>query len=266
LSLAYVNGDILTAEEATVSIFDRGLAYGDGCFTTLRVSGGKPLLLEHHLERLRRDAWALYIEPPPQDELSGVCDEIIRHNPLAGGVVKLILTRGPAGRGPSTRGATKTTVVATVSELPPPRGPIRAVTLPDDRGPLAIHKTLNYLPNVLALRKAEEAGCEEAIFGREGSLIESVSSNLVGEVSGTLLTPPLDGRVLPGVIRRVLLESGAVEEGELPQDMEGPLYCVNSVRGVEAVRELDGRPLKRDSAIEKHLRAHSEPTSGVEPG
>lgn len=251
MSLAYIDGEILPAEEVTVSILDRGLAYGDGCFTTLRVVADEPLLLNYHLERLRRDARALYIQPP--DDLAGVCDEVIRHNSLSEGVLKLVLTRGAAGRGPSTRGATKTTVIATVSELPPPRSPLTAITVIDDRGSLADHKTLNYLPNVLALREAEEHGCDEAIFIRGGDLIESSASNLVGEIDGRLVTPPLDGSVLPGVIRRVLLESGVIKEGKLPAETEGPLYCVNSVRGVESVAELDGRSLFQNTNTEKLL-------------
>ena len=73
-----------------------------------------------------------------------------------------------------------------------------------------------------------------------------------------MLSPPLGGKVLGGVVREVLLEEGAIQEGaiqegDLPVDIPGPLYCTNSVRGIEPVVELDGRPLRSDSKIRSLL-------------
>jgi branched-subunit amino acid aminotransferase/4-amino-4-deoxychorismate lyase len=84
-------------------------------------------------------------------------------------------------------------------------------------------------------------------------LLEATTSNLVGEVGGSLLSPPLGGRVLGGVVREVLLEEGVVREGDLPADVSGPLYCLNSVRGIEPVVELDGWALRSDTEIQSLL-------------
>ena len=139
------------------------------------------------------------------------------------------------------------------SGLPGPRLALRAISVSEDRWPLVAHKTLNYLPNIIALRRAEEAGCKEAVFAREGLLLEATTSNLVGEIGGSLLTPPLGERVLGGVAREVLVEEGVVREGDLPADVSGPLYCLNSVRGIEPVVELDGQPLRSDAKIQSLL-------------
>ncbi len=88
---------------------------------------------------------------------------------------------------------------------------------------------------------------------RDGFLLEATISNLVGVVDGRLLTPPLGGRVLRGVIREVLLEEHVVFEGDLPAGATGPLYCVNSVRGVETVVELDDRPLPTNPELQDLL-------------
>ena len=150
-------------------------------------------------------------------------------------------------------------MIVTMSGLPEPRPPLRAITVPEVRGPLAAHKTLNYLPNVLGLAyQAEAAGCDEAVFEREGLLVETTVSNLMGVVEGELRTPPLDGTVLAGVARRALLEAGAVWEGELPSDLAGPLYCVNNVRGIEEVAELDGRRMGRNPELYELLTATLE--------
>ena len=48
----FLNGEFVSEESAMVSVFDRGLMYGDGAFETLRVYNGKPYLLDRHLGRL----------------------------------------------------------------------------------------------------------------------------------------------------------------------------------------------------------------------
>ena len=261
MNLVYLNGSYVPADEARVPVTDRGLAYGDGVFTTIRVSGGTSHFLERHLERLIRDATALYITAPPVGELEEACRGLISRLEMTEGVVKMTVTRGAGARGPSPKDVGDPTIVVTASDLPEPRSPLRAITVPDPRGPLAAHKTLNYLPNVLALQQAEAAGRDEAVFVRDGRLLEATISNLMGVVEGTPCTPPLDGTILGGVARHVLLESGAIREGELPADLDGPLYCVNNVRGVEGVAELDGRRMDRDSELHELLESVLEKQS-----
>ncbi len=245
INLVYLNGSYLPPSEARLPVADRGLAYGDGVFTTMKVSGGAPLFLDKHLKRLGRDAAAIRLAAPVT-EVEAACLGLIWRLAMEEGVLKTVLTRGTGPRGLSTKSVAEPSVVVSASALPEPRSTLRAISVPDERGPLAAHKTLNYLPNILALGLAEEAGCEEAVFVRDGLLLEATVSNLVGEVEGRLLTPPLEGRVLGGIAREVLLEEGAVGEGDLPADVWGPLYCTNAVRGVEPVTELDGRPLRLD--------------------
>ena len=253
MSLVYLNGSYVPEEEARLPVTDRGLAYGDGVFTTIRVSGRSPRFLEWHLERLLRDAAALYITAAPVEEYGEACRGLISRLQMEEGVVKITVTRGAGGRGPSPKNSGDPTVIVTASGPPEPRPPLRAITAPDARGPLAAHKTLNYLPNVLALQQAEAAGCDEVLFARDGRLLEATVSNLVGAVEGVPRTPPLDGRTLGGVARRALLEAGAIREGELPSGLVGPLYCINNVRGIEEVAELDGRWIPRDPELRRLL-------------
>jgi branched-chain amino acid aminotransferase len=252
LNLVYLNGSYLRPQEAYLPISDRGLAYGDGVFTTIKVLGGVPLFLGKHLKRLTRDAYAIHLAAPVE-EVEAACFGLVSRLEMEDGVIKVILTRGSGPRGLSTRNVEEPSVVVSASGLPGPRPALRAISVPDDRGPLAAHKTLNYLPNIIALRRAEEAGCGEAVFTRDGLLLEATTSNVVGEMEGSLLSPPLGGRVLGGVAREVLLEEGAIREGDLPADVSGPLYCLNSVRGIEPVVELDGRPLRSDANIRSLL-------------
>ncbi len=244
----------MPATEARVPVSDRGFAYGDGAFTTLRVARREPLLLYRHLRRLRRDLAALRISPPSPEELAAACRGLVERLEMGEGVVKITVTRGPGARGPSPGKGGEPTVVVTASGLPEPRPPLRAVSVPDARGSLVRHKTLNYLTSVLALWEAEVSGRDEAVFVRDGELLEASVSNLAGVADGELLTPPAGRGLLPGVVREVLLEAGTVAEGPLPVDTGGPLYCINAVRGVEPVAELDGRGLALDRGLEERLR------------
>jgi D-alanine transaminase len=172
LNLVYLNGSYLPLEEASLPVADRGFTYGDGDFTTLKVSEGEPLFLEKHLARLARDAAAIRLTAPV-GEVEAACIGLVSRLGMESGVLKAVLTRGAGERGLSTKNASGSTVLVSASALPPPRPHLRAVTVPDERGVLAAHhKTLNYLPNVLALRRAEEAGRDEAIFVRDGFLLE----------------------------------------------------------------------------------------------
>ncbi len=253
MNRVYLNGMYLPKDEARISVLDRGLNYGDGVFTTIKVREGAPILLPWHLERLLRDAAALYIDPPPAEELERACHGLISTPDTEECVLKIVVSRGVGGRGPSTKKASAPMVLMTTSSLPKPRPPLRAISTPDTRGPLAAHKTLNYLPNVLALHGAEAAGCDEAIFTQNGLLLEATVSNVIGTVNGVTKTPALGGTILGGVARCALLQARTVEEGELPVDLQGPMYCVNNVRGVEEVAELDGRVLTRDSDLHETL-------------
>ena len=259
MNLVYLNGSYLPPEEARLPVNDRGLAYGDGVFTTIKVSGGRPAFLRKHLARLARDAAAIRLggpTGPPLGEIEAACLGLVSRLGMGEGVLKAVLTRGVSARGPSTRGVAggPTVLVSASSGLPRARSPLRAVSASGwDRGPLAAHKTLNYLPSVLALYEAEEAGCDEAFFVRDGLLLEATVANLVGVVGGRALTPPLSGGVLGGVAREALLEEGVVSEGNLPIGLAGPLYCINSVRGVEPVARLDGHALREDPELRRLL-------------
>ena len=190
MNLVYLNGSYLPQEEACLPVADWGLAYGDGAFTTMKVLGGVPQFLRKHLERPTRDAAAIRLAAPV-GEVEAACFGLVSRLGLEDGVIKVVLSRGSGPRGLSTRNVERPSVIVSVSGIPGPRPALRAISVPDDRGPLAAHKTLNYLPNIIALQRAEEAGCEEAVFAHDGLLLEATTSNLVGELEGILLTPRL---------------------------------------------------------------------------
>ena len=64
MSAVYVNGELVAAEDAGISVFDHGLVVGDGVFETVLVWNGRAFALRRHLERLARSAAGLRIPAP----------------------------------------------------------------------------------------------------------------------------------------------------------------------------------------------------------
>ena len=66
-------------------------------------------------------------------------------------------------------------------------------------------KTLNLLPAVIASHAAEEAGCDEAVFVRDGIVTECAHSNVAIVKDGIVYTHPLSKFILPGITRARML-------------------------------------------------------------
>jgi len=100
---------------------DRGLVYGDGLFTTIRVHAGQPVWWDAHCARLATGGARLGLAVPGADWLRTEVDAL-----LAGqggdGVLKLVLTRGAGGRGYQARGDLPPTLVMSRHPLPPSPG------------------------------------------------------------------------------------------------------------------------------------------------
>lgn len=100
--ISYVNGEFLEDGAAKVSVFDRGLIYGDAVYDNTRTFNGVPFRLDARLERLRKSL--RFIEIPPDeiiDELHRVIPELMSRNSdeveaLGDVLVRFIVTRGPA--------------------------------------------------------------------------------------------------------------------------------------------------------------------------
>ncbi len=111
--------------------------------------------------------------------------------------------------------------------------------LPVDSGDWRLrHKTSDRQFYADALDVAKSAGAEEALLLRDDGLVtEGSFTNLFVERGGTLLTPPLALGLLPGVLRRSLIDASRAEEAELTlDDLAGGFFIGNALRGLMAAR------------------------------
>lgn len=245
--------------ESRLTILDRGLAYGDGLFETMRLVGAGIPLWSRHRARLQRGAERLQI-PLPLADIDTWLQQMLNSTEareLDRGVIKLQVTRGAGGRGYAVTDALEPNIALqlhpAVDLYREPAALARCVHPLPDNPRLAGIKHLNRLDNVLASLDCQRVGADDGVLlDVRGNLIETTSCNLFFETSAGLLTPSLAHCGVAGVMRELILEQLApalgieVEVGELSWS-ELPrveaAFCCNSVRGLRPISHIDGRPL-----------------------
>lgn len=248
---------VLRAGERTaLDPSDRGLAYGDGLFETLLVHRGETVWWEAHWVRLQRGAAALRIPLPDETALRREARTLI--GGAERGVLKLILTRGPGGRGYATPHDARPTIVLSLHPAPP--APRDALKLRWCRTRLAIQPALaglkhcNRLEQVLARAEWDDESIHEGLMcDSEGFVVGATAANLFARIDGRWLTPPVDRCGIAGVCRGWLLRSlDRAEEHRLHvDDVEAAetLFLCNAVRGILAVASLGARRWAPSGAV-----------------
>lgn len=223
----HVDGEVVPAAEATVSVRDRGFMYGDAGFETLRVYGGEPFEWDAHAARLQNTCEKLGFAHalPPADDLRERVVETVAANGFEDAYAKLSVSRGVQPGKLTPRDEVNPTVVVIVSELPRGGvdgervwdGPATVQTaetrrIPDEALPANL-KTHNYLNGILGRLELDDA--DEALFlSVDDFVTEGSVSNVFFVRDGTLCTPTTDLPLLPGITRAVVLELAA--EAEIP--------------------------------------------------
>ncbi len=209
----FLNGRYVPAARAVVSVYDRGLLYGDGLFETMRAYRGHVFALQQHLRRLHRSADVLGI-PLPERDWAEVIEELLRRNRLThcDAWVRLTVTRGSQAPKVLPAETLKPTHFVLVRAVDPElalkqRRGVSVKLLPYSRyGFVPELKSLNYLPAVMGKALAAQHGAEEGVFVRNGRYVtEGTTSSLFIVRDGALWTTPVRG-ILPGITRGIVLE------------------------------------------------------------
>lgn len=260
--LCWLDGAIVPAAAAKISVLDHGLLYGDGVFEGIRFYRRRPFRLEQHLQRLQLSARATLLNIPlSQAELTAAIEQLVAAFDAEDGYLRLVVTRGVGPLGLDPRPCTQPTVfiIADRTALVDPAARIRGARLiiaatrrlgPDGLDPRI--KSLNYLNHVLARIEAAQAGADEAVLlNAAGRVAEGSVENIFIVRDGRLLTPPTTEGALAGVTRELVLELAAqlnvpaLEQPLTPYDLFTADECFLTGTGAELVpvRDVDGRPL-----------------------
>lgn len=193
---------------------DRGLQFGDGCFTTALVNYGHIHNLSAHLQRLQEDCQALAV---PFTEWKLLALEMKHLAATADRcVVKVVITRGSGGRGYSCQGANQPRRIVTLSAYPRhydqwQTSGIRLSTSPyrlASNPALAGVKHLNRLEQILIRQAIDDTQDQEAlVLDNCGNVIECCTANLFFRKGNNIYTPELNQSGVNGTLRRMLLKS-----------------------------------------------------------
>jgi D-alanine transaminase len=254
-TIVYLNGRYLPRSEAHLDIEDRAALFADGVYEVVRYYAGRPCHMDAHLQRLATSCRAIDLPfAEGAATLDRVSDELVQRNGWPDATVYWQVSRGVAPR----RHAYDANMTPTVLAIPAPAAtvnahtPIRTVgviTTPDTRWTQCWIKSLMLLPNVLAKSAAVRAGCDEALFVRDGVLTEGTSTSAIVVRDGELWSHPLDGRVLPSVtlahVKELARAAGltlhdrAYPAADLPSAQE--LMICGTTTMVAAVITVDGQ-------------------------
>ncbi len=260
-ALTIVNGEIQANPFNTLSVLDRGFAYGDGVFETMLLDQGDIALWQYHLERLYEGLERLHIVLDKQrlyEQMVLTLSAIATHSASSGGsvtgVIKLIVTRGEGARGYMPASESQATLVTLFS---PQTGNFRDDNTRYQTAGVRVHycneqlplypslagiKSLNQLPYVLASHERAALDVEEGLlFNLSGHLIEATARNIFLVKDNQLYTPGLSVCGVSGVMRRLILQviteriSVKVSEKVLTREdfyAADEVFLSNSVSGV----------------------------------
>lgn len=210
--IVYLNGEYLPAEEAKVSIFDRGYIFGDGVYEVVPVFEAAVVDKQYFLERLDRSLNEIQIDwPCSKEEYLQVMSELVKRNNLREGVVYSQVTRGVAERDFPFPGNTAPAFMAFSTEMnllnsPAATSGIKVATTADLRWKRRDIKSINLLGQCMAKQDAVSKGAKEGWMVEDGFVTEGVSSSAYIVKDNKIVTRPLSNSILPGIRRRTLLE------------------------------------------------------------
>ena len=249
-TLVNVDGRVLPPEQAVVPVLDRGFLYGDSVYEVVRTYGGRVFALAEHLDRLERSAAYIGLVLPARARLE---EELARTLAQAGNAesyARIMVTRGEGkfGLAPQLEQDPRLIVIVRPLEVPAAdlyqRGLHVAVVRTRRNSPLALDpaaKTGNYLNSILALREANLAGADDAIFlDLDGRVTEASTSNVFFVKGGVIVTAPLWLGMLHGVTRGQAI-AAAREDGLMVREEQfgsGALADADEVFVTSTLREV----------------------------
>lgn len=268
--VAVLGVGVVDREAPVIRADDPGVTRGDGCFEGCRLRDSVIDKLDAHLARLARSAAALEI-PFDRSAFAALIAEAVAAWPEPGeAAVKVLLTRGAPGAGPSG--------FVAIGPLPPDyprqrRDGLKIVTL--SRGVAADAfanapwllggvKTLSYAVNMAAQREAARRGADDVLFvSTDGFVLEAPTGSVVWWDGATLRTTPTgDTGILAGTTQRLLFERAAAAGWATAESLAQldelhaaqVIWLIGSVRGPVDVVELDGRSRTRHPEVDAEIR------------
>ncbi|MDD4505397.1 MAG: D-amino-acid transaminase [Sulfurospirillaceae bacterium] len=210
--IVFLNGDFLKAEDAKVSIFDRGYLFGDGIYEVVPVINGKVIDKEPFFERFDGSLSKIGLKAPfCKADIVTILDTLIAKNDLVEGGIYMQVTRGVAPREFYFPENTPTTFMAFIFKKEIINNPlaekgVKVVSCADIRWKRRDIKSISLLGQVLAKEEVHQKGAYEGWMVEDGFVTEGTSSAAFIIKDGIIITRPLSNAILPSIRRKLLME------------------------------------------------------------
>lgn len=240
-----VNGEVVTeiSVTPTIELHKSGWFLGDGVFETILVLKGKPIALSRHLNRMEKGAASLLVSMPERVSIEKWVKSICEEFPYPAGRLRIsVVSSGDC-----------------VISYREHHDQDRSISLM--KFPIPIHsrdfirplKSISYQMSAYALRLAQQAGYDDVVFINESNaVVESAIANIVFDIKGALVTPPLNSGALAGVTRQLLLENFDVTEDECDSsllDTCDGMALVSSMKSIQFVSRYEARRLDESESL-----------------
>jgi D-alanine transaminase len=256
--VVYFNGVYCAKSEVRIDPDERGWLLGDGVYEVTPAYHGACIGLDRHVVRLERNLREAAIAEPALCDWRTIVTTLLERNELQGApraMVYIQVTRGVAPRMHAyPRPAVEPTVYAYAKPFrrnPDATRGCHAITVSDTRWGRCDIKTTSLIANCMANQRAHEAHAYEAIFVRDGAVLEGTHSSVFAVIDGVVRTAPLSNYVLPGITREIVLSmcrqeeiiarEATITESEFRRAEE--IFVTGTTTEILPVVRLDGRPV-----------------------
>lgn len=237
-----------------ISINDRGLAYGDGVFTTAKVLNGEVELIKQHINRLKTGCNLLKIIGVDFEGLNNNLIEVSKAYNLA--VLKVIITSGEGGRGYSRLGISKPNVIIKLSEFPSKyyQWQQTGITLTDSTTQLGINpmfvglKHLNRLEQVFIRDELDHTSYDDLlVFNIFDQIVETSCANVFWFTNDELFTPEIKDSGVAGILRAEVLrkhpQTNVIQAKRSDIQKAQAIFITNSIMDIIPVVNYAGNNL-----------------------
>ncbi|MDR7074878.1 aminodeoxychorismate lyase [Fictibacillus barbaricus] len=234
----YVDGQIVSKEEARISPFDHGFMYGLGAFETFRTYEGFPFLIDNHIDRVHEALEELNISIKINTaDVTEMVTTLLNKNGLSDAYFRLNISAGAGDIGLQTDPYEQPAVILFTKPLAQAAKSAEKelVTLKTVRNTPEGEKRLkshHYLNSILGKRELTNPLTQEGVFlTKEGYVSEGTVSNLFWVSKGVLFTPCISTGILDGITRKWMLHASQL----LNIPVETGNYTINELKCADEV-------------------------------
>ena len=247
-------------QTTNIHCLDRGLAYGDGVFTTAKIINGNIVQLKEHLERLRQSCHKLFLKFPDINQLNQQL--IVQAKAYNLAVLKVIITAGVGGRGYSRKGVSSPHCIVCIFDYPQHylQWQKQGICLVDATFQLGINpalsgiKHLNRLEQVLLRQELDQQSADDLLVTDINQfVVETSCANIFWQKGNTWQTPKITFSGIAGLLRADIMRKNTIEEVSITRDdfhsslkQINAMFICNSVMGIVPVKVYNRHHLSID--------------------